>query len=82
MKARGIPGLEAETMTETGEIRRDVSVPDDRRTIEQHLLDADMIVKPFEVTQVGIQRGALPAHNGRKARCDVQRSGHLLEEIR
>ena len=68
MKARGIPGLEAETMTETGEIRRDVSVPDDRRTIEQHLLDADMIVKPFDMAGSGNSAREVAMH-GRRAMC-------------
>jgi len=68
MKARGIPGLEAEAMTQAGEVRRDVSVPDDRRSIEQHLLDADMIVKPFDMAESGNSTRQMAMH-GRRAMC-------------
>src|SRR3569832_525720 len=43
--------LELQPSSGTGEIRHDLSIARSWRAVEQHVLDAHMVMKPFQMTQ-------------------------------
>jgi len=52
----GVGALEFQTQPRPRQVRPDHPVPQRRRPIEQHALDADMVVEPFQMPQA--RRGA------------------------
>ncbi len=49
--ARGIWRLQFEAKSVPAEVRPDTTILGDGRTVEQHVLDADVIVEPFEMPE-------------------------------
>ena len=65
-KALGVVLFEDETEARTAQIRCDCTVMRGRRTVEQHVLDPHMVVKPFEMAQPGCGAGDVQMQ-GRRA---------------
>src|SRR5579872_7416338 len=63
-EALGVALLEGEAETGSRQVGRDRTVMWNRRTIEQHLLNPDMIVKPFKMPQSRRSAGGVQMQRG------------------